>query len=287
MYAVWLDSAWLFLFLAAYISLRHEGFVSLPWVFGEWCGTGALVGLYALWNHLALHDHRQLVSFWIKSERAVGLRFAGQSMLVNVWTYVAIYLFIGIFSLSEVGEIKLAQLAFGPVTVMTVGMATAMVALASRYFAVNVKRALRFVIFGAFGIALLMLLYTLVVYALPVVGVTKLLGVAWPNARSLVPLTGLGVATLAIDAVLVAGIRAMRAAKENLRLAMAAVPFVFLLTIGGGALWGEGSVGRRVHRQRALRRRSAGRTHKDGTPRASAKDVAGEDLVHLLLGTYS
>lgn len=238
LYSVWLDTAWLVLFVVAYVVLRDEGFVSLPFVFGAWTVTGALVGLYAVWNHLALRDRRRLVAFWIESERAVGLRFAGQSILVNAWTYVAVYLFVVIFSLTEVGDIKLASLAFGPVTVMAVGMATAMVALASKYFAVDMKRALRFVVAGGFLTGAVMLVYTLAVYAAPVAGMTKLLGPAWPAARQLVPLTGIGVATLAVSAVLVAGLHALRAAKENLRLAMAAVSFVFVLTIGGGVLWG-------------------------------------------------
>jgi O-antigen/teichoic acid export membrane protein len=288
LYAVWLDVAWLVLFIAAYIVLRHQGLVSMPWVFGGWCASGAAVGLYALWNHLVVQHHGQLVSFWFKSERSIGFRFAGQSMLLNVWTYAAIYLFIGIFSLSVVGEIKLAQLAFGPVTVMTVGMATAMVALASRYFQVNVKKALRFVIFGAFGTALLMLLYTVAVFALPVADMTKLLGVAWPGARALVPLTGLGVATLAIDAILVSGIRALRAAKESLRLALAALPVVFLLAIGGGVLWGVQAalagacIGNGLYGLAALvvLIRTAHRIHP-------AEDPAGsEDQVERPLGTY-
>ncbi len=120
-YAIWLDVAWLVLFLAAYGVLRHQGLVSLPWVYGAWAATGSAVGVYALWNHLSLRHPRQLVSFWFRSERSVGFRFAGQFLLSSSWAYVVIYLFVLIFSIAVIGQFKLAQLAFGPIAVMGPG----------------------------------------------------------------------------------------------------------------------------------------------------------------------
>ena len=39
-YAIRLDAAWLVLFLAAYVVVRHAGLTSLPWLFGAWSATG-------------------------------------------------------------------------------------------------------------------------------------------------------------------------------------------------------------------------------------------------------
>lgn len=238
LYAVWLDTAWLVLFLVAYVVLRERGFVSMPWIFGEWSATGALVGLYALWNHLVIRNQRNLIAFWARSERAVAFRFAGESLLQNAWTYVAVYLLIVIFSLSEVGEIKLAQLVIAPTIVVLSGISTSMVAVASRYFATDAKKALRFVIGVAIAIAAVCLLWTLAVYSVPTATMTKLLGPAWPNARQLVPLTGIGMAAMGFGGMLGAGLRSMRAAKKTFRLSLASLPSVFVLSLGGGVIWG-------------------------------------------------
>ena len=279
---------WLVLFLFSYLVLRHLGHVSMPWIFGEWCATGALVGLYALWNHLALGNYRQLLSFFYKSERGLGFRFAGESLLLNAWTYAAVYILILIFSLSVVGEIKLAAFVIGPMTVITSGLSTAMVAVAARFFATDTKKALRFVIGTGVLAAVICLLWTLAVYAVPVAKMTKILGPAWPGARALVPLTGLGVAILGMGGTVTAGLRSMRAAKENFRLAMAGIPTIFVLSIGGGIVWGVKAAlagacaGYLLYTAAALVLLvwTAHRLH----PVSQQTDSA--DLVHLLLGTY-
>ena len=237
-YAVWLDLALLFLFIAAYVGLRHTGHVSMPWIFAAWSVTGAAVGLYTMWNHLSLRHPVEMVKFWFRSEHSVGLRFAGQWVLVSSWTYVAIYLFTLIFSLAVIGQFKLAQLAFGPMTVLTQGVATAMVALAARYFQIDVRRALRFVLLGIIGASAITVVWTVLVYIVPVHTFTKTLGPTWPVARTLVPLMGLAVVISSASSVVVAGLRSLRAAKENLRLAIGMVPILFSFTMVSGVLWG-------------------------------------------------
>ncbi len=237
-YAVWLDGVWLALFVVVYVVLRHQHHVSLPWVFGAWSATGAAVGLYALWNHLTLHRARKLVEFWFRSERAVGLRFAGQWLLVSSWAYVAIYLFVLIFSVAVIGQFKLAQVAFGPITVLSQGIVTGLVALAARYFQVDVHKALRFVLLGGVATAAVMLTWTLAVYFAPLGAMTKALGSAWPAAHRMVPLMGLAFALTSISGAAAAGLRAIRAAKENLYLAVAMVPVLAASCLIGGVVWG-------------------------------------------------
>jgi hypothetical protein len=237
-YAVWLDGAWLFLFLGAYEVLRHEHLVSLPWVWGSYCATGAAVGLYAVRNHLSVRGLRSQVVFWFRSERSVGLRFAGQWMLASSWAYAAIYLFVLIFSVAVIGQFKLAQVAFGPITVMSQGIVTGLVALAARYFRVDVRKSLRFVALGGLATAAMMLGWTAAVYFAPVHTLTKAFGPAWPAARRMVPLMGLAFALNAMSSASVAGLRSIRAAKENLRLAMAMVPVLATCSLVGGIVWG-------------------------------------------------
>jgi O-antigen/teichoic acid export membrane protein len=237
-YAVWLDGAWLFLFLAAYVVLRHEHHVSLPWVWGSYCVSAAVVGLYSARNHLSLRDVRRQVTFWFHSERAVGLRFAGQWLVASSWAYAAIYLFVLIFSVAVIGQFKLAQVVFGLITVMTQGIVTALVAVAARYFQIDVRKSLRFVLLGGLAPAAVMLAWTALVYFAPVAAMTKAFGSAWPDARRLVPLTGLAFSLQALSMAAIAGLRSIRAAKENLRLAIAMVPVLAGCSLIGGAVWG-------------------------------------------------
>ena len=67
---------------------------------------------------------------------------------------------------------------------------------------------------------------------------TNLLGPSWPQARTLVPFVGLGFALSAFSGAATSGLRAMRAAQENLRLALIMLPFLFVPCMGGAALWG-------------------------------------------------
>jgi O-antigen/teichoic acid export membrane protein len=236
-YAIRLDIAWLVLFLVSYGTLRSMDLVSLPWLFGAWCGTGALVGLTTMRSHLARRG-RQLLEFWVKSERAVGVRFAGQFMLVTSWSYFIVYLLVLVIALSAIGHFKLAQLSIGPITVMAAGLQAALVSLGAKRFQVDKHKATHFLLLAGSGTALVTLLWTGLVYFAPVHTMTTLLGPSWPQARILVPYVGLGFALSAFSGAATSGLRAVRAAKENLHLAIIMVPFLSVPCMGGALLWG-------------------------------------------------
>jgi O-antigen/teichoic acid export membrane protein len=243
-YAIRLDAAWLVLFLAAYVVVRHAGLTSLPWLFGAWSATGALVGLWTLRAQLAGGRRRGLLRFWDQSERGVGLRFAGQFMLVTSWTYLISYLLLFVLSLSAIGEFKLSQLALGPITVLLAGLQSALIALAAKRFQVDTGRAVRFLALGALGAFALTLVWTALVFAAPVHDMTTVLGGSWPAARRIVPYAGMAVALSGVAGAATSGLRAMRAASENLRLALGMVPLLFVLCMGGARLYGtEGAAG--------------------------------------------
>jgi O-antigen/teichoic acid export membrane protein len=237
-YAIRLDVAWLVLFLAAYVVLRHAGLTTLPWLFGAWGGAGAVVGLRTLRAHLAARGRGGLLRFWDESERGVGLRFAGQFMLVTSWTYFISYLLLFVLSLSAIGQFKLSQLALGPITVLLAGVQSALIALAAKRFQVDSHRALRFLAFGGAGAFVVTVVWTALVYAAPVGAMTAVFGHTWPAARVIVPYAGLSVALSGVAGAATSGLRAMRAAGENLRLALVMVPFLFALCMGGAALYG-------------------------------------------------
>ena len=163
-YAIRLDVAWLVLFLVAYVVLKQEGLTSLAWLFGAWSGAGALVGLWTLRAHFARTRRRQLLEFWDRSERGVGLRFAGQFMLVTSWTYFVSYLLLFVLPLASIGVFKLSQLALGPITVLLAGVQSALIALATKRFQVDTHKAVRFLLIGGVGSFALTMVWTGLVY---------------------------------------------------------------------------------------------------------------------------
>jgi O-antigen/teichoic acid export membrane protein len=237
-YSIRLDTAWVILFIGAFAVLRSTDHVSLPWLIGAWTGAGALVGLTTLRSHLVVHSARTMLRFWIESERAVGVRFASQFMLITSWTYFIFYLLVFVVSIDAVGQIKLAQLALGPVVVMAAGVQSALVSLASKKFRVDPRSAERFLFSIGCVMAAVTALWTALMFYLPVHSMAKLLGPTWPEARMVVPFMGLSFVLASFSGVANSGLRAMRAAKENLRLAIVMLPFVFVPCLGGAALWG-------------------------------------------------
>jgi O-antigen/teichoic acid export membrane protein len=238
-YAIRLDVAWLVLFLVAYVVLRHEGLTTLPWLFGAWSGAGALVGLWTLPAHLVgSPDRRRLLRFWDESERSVGLRFGGQFMLVTSWTYLISYLLLFVLTLAAIGEFKLAQLALGPITVLLAGVQSALIALAATRFQVDPRRAVRFLLLVGVGAFAVTVAWTALIYAAPLHVMNAVFGRNWPAARVIIPYAGLAVALSGFAGAATSGLRAMRAAAENLRLALVMVPFLFVLCLGGAKLYG-------------------------------------------------
>ena len=175
-YAIRLDLAWLVLFLVAYVVLKQEGLTTLAWLFGAWSGAGALVGLWTLRALAATSGRRRLLRFWDRSERGVGLRFAGQFMLVTSWTYFVSYLLLFVLPLASIGVFKLSQLALGPITVLLAGVQSALIALATKRFQIDARKAVRFLLIGGIGSFALTMVWTGLVYGAPLHVMTDLFG---------------------------------------------------------------------------------------------------------------
>ena len=196
------------------------------------------VGLWTLRAHFARTRRRQLLEFWDRSERGVGLRFAGQFMLVTSWTYFVSYLLLFVLPLASIGVFKLSQLALGPITVLLAGVQSALIALATKRFLVDTRKAVRFLLIGGVGSFALTMVWTGLVYGAPSHFMASLFGRNWMAARAILPYAGLAVAFASFANAAVSGLRAMRAASENLRLALLMVPFLFIFCLGGAELSG-------------------------------------------------
>ncbi len=141
-YAVWLDAAWLVLFVAATWSCATQGLLSLPWLFGSWTRNAVrLSGSTPLWNHLSAPPPRAQLGLLVPAASAPSACASPASGCSSArgptWPSTSSSC---IFSVAVIGQFKLAQVAFGPVTVLYQGIVTAMVALAARHFQVDSAR---------------------------------------------------------------------------------------------------------------------------------------------------
>ncbi len=118
------------------------------------------------------------------------------------------------------------------------GVQSALIALAAKRFQLDTHRAVRFLLLGGIGAFAVTVAWTALVYGAPVHAMTTVFGPSWPAARVIVPYAGLALATSAVAGAATSGLRAMRAASENFRLALVMVPFLFILCLGGAKLWG-------------------------------------------------
>lgn len=237
-YAVRLDAAWLGIFCLFYVGLRAYGFVSMTWLFAAWTVSGAAVGLVTMYFHLS-GDVRSLVGFWQRSERSLGLRFAGQFLVSSVSNYLVFYLLVlFVISIAQVGTIKLALLAVGPVTVMSAGVQSGVIALAAKRFRLDGDGAMRFLAMAGAAMAVVAGLWSLALYLAPVHTLTRLFGPTWPQARGLLPFGGLALALMCFGGIGTSGLQALRAARANLCVALSLLPVFVCLPILGAAVSG-------------------------------------------------
>ena len=180
---------------------------------------------------------RGLLRFWDESERGVGLRFAGQFMLVTSWTYLISYLLLFVLSLSAIGEFKLSQLALGPITVLLAGLQSALIALAAKRFQVDTGPA-SVPALGALGAFALTLVWTGLVYAAPVHDMTTVSAAAGRRPGGSCPTPGWQWLSAAWPGPPRRGCAPCAPPARTSAWPSCMVPFLFVLCMGGAKLYG-------------------------------------------------
>ena len=253
-YAIRLDLAWLVLFLVAYVVLKQEGLTTLAWLFGAWSGAGALVGLWTLRAHFARTGRRQLLAV-LGRERA-GRRPALRRPVhardvVDVLRLVpaALRPAPGLHRRVQAGPARPGA-HHGAAGRRAVGPHRAGdQALPGRHAAGGPLPPL-----GGVGLVR------------PHHGLDRRSSTAHRctscracsaatggRPGSSCPTPGWRWPSTSFANAANSGLRAMRAASENLRLSVVMVPFLFVLCIGGAELFGtRGAAGGLAHRRRHL-----------------------------------
>lgn len=196
------------------------------------------MGLWTIPRHLNLRQARERVRFFVKSEVSIAWKFAGQFILTSSWAYVIQYLMAIVLTIAAIGVFNLAVLAMGPLSVAAVGLQSAMISVAAKKFRDNASKTLRFIFLVATATAAVTALWMLLIYAIPVHDLKKALGPTWPQARSILLWVGLGVTISQWSGAGAAGLRALRAGKANLWLAVVLVPGLLVPVMVGAELNG-------------------------------------------------
>ena len=166
-YAIRLDLAWLVLFLVAYVVLKQEGLTTLPWLFGAWSGAGALVGLWTLRAHLrglGPAPPAALLGRERTGRRPALRRPVHARHVMDVLHLVPAALRA---PAGSIGVFKLSQLALGPITVLLAGVQSALIALATKRFQVDTRKAVRFLLSAGVGSFAVTMVWTGLVYGAP------------------------------------------------------------------------------------------------------------------------
>jgi O-antigen/teichoic acid export membrane protein len=237
-YAVKLDVAWIVLYAAAVIGLHADNLMTLPWLFGAWTASGAVVGLYTMPAFLSLRHIADDVRYWIRSEWNVGVQFAGQFVVRTFGVYGVVYLLVLVISLGAIGLVKNLQLAGAPLFVLFTGVQSALVAIISRKLRQDLRQTFRFLHITAAVMTLTMAVWAVLVYATPPHDVAKVLGHIWIQARPYALWMGAGAAFSVTASAYLVGLRAMRSAKDLLRLSIIMAPFQVIVPLIGAQLDG-------------------------------------------------
>jgi Na+-driven multidrug efflux pump len=124
------------------------------------------------------------------------------------------------------------------VVVMATGIQSALISLGSKKIRADKTKATYFFLFAGFMMALATALWTAIIYFMPLHDAIRAFGPTWRAARHVLPFMGMSFVFAGFSGASNAGLRSMRAAKENLNLAIAMLPFLFVPCMGGAALWG-------------------------------------------------
>jgi O-antigen/teichoic acid export membrane protein len=143
-----------------------------------------------------------------------------------------------VISLGAIGLVKNLQLAGAPLFVLFTGVQSALVAIISRKLRQDLRQTFRFLHITAAVMTLTMAVWAVLVYATPPHDVAKVLGPIWIQARPYALWMGAAAAFSVTSSAYLVGLRAMRSAKDLLRLSIIMAPFQVVVPLVGAQLDG-------------------------------------------------
>lgn len=237
--AAMLDLMWLIIQVVAYVLIILNLGASVSAVILSWVvGAATLVLAYGVAERA--YPSVKLGVAWLASNRDLAGRFFTEYLAISGVQQSVVYFSVVFAGVSAAGAIRGAQVATGPLSIFSMGVAVvALPALVARTRVANASVRLRRLSFlVSLALFVVTAAYALMVLALPDQLGTALLGASWHDASGLIPLVllQLAVSNLAYGAT--AGLRAMQEARLSLRLRLTTLPIALGAVIVGAWLGG-------------------------------------------------
>lgn len=177
------DGLWALLQLGGVVIAGANGWGAPAVLLGIW-GASALLSA-ALWPAATRGWWRHNGLRWLRRNRGVVAPLAGEGLLFQFGNQAAVFLLGAIAGLAQAGGYRAAQSLFGPVTVLVLGLRTAVLPALMRASRRSTDRALRGAAHVALAAGLFALVWGLALLALPDAAGRQILGPTWATAGAL------------------------------------------------------------------------------------------------------
>ncbi len=238
------DSLWLALSLASYLWLVASGRESVPYFILAWGVTGTVCFMVGAMQ-LRLMPSVVPGPRWLREQRELGLRFAGEVAIDGLLFELGLVLIGSIAGLAQLGVVFAGRLVMAPVNVLFMGLSAFAIPEGVRLRQTSLRRMNHLMEICAAASVLAATAWTGIVLAMPGSLGEALFGDSWSGARSLLIPTAIGVAAFGVTQAARAGLRALADARRSFRARAVGAPgFVVFGTIGAtvgqglGAAWG-------------------------------------------------
>jgi O-antigen/teichoic acid export membrane protein len=235
------DVAWLVLLVAALLAIDVAGISGLVPPIAAWGGSALAVVIIALVATSTSPSPREAVR-WLRIHADIAPRYAAEALIALTATQVTIIIVGVIAGLAAAGGLRGAQLLIGPMQVLLIGLGSIAVPEgAALVRAGGPRRLLRPTIGVSVGLTVTVLVYGVLLMAMPDQIGTMLLGETWPQAE--VVLGPLVIAYAGVSGGLGAaiGLRVLADARTSLRSRV--VDATAQTTGGVGGAWVGGAFG--------------------------------------------
>ncbi len=216
------------------VGTGHAGAASLVAAFGLGATVAALVGAKQT-------DVAPRVSSswrWTRDHRDLGVPFLIELVMITGMVQLTTFGVAAVAGVAAAGELRAAQLLFGPLTVVFLGVFVVALPAAARLAARSRPELSRMVTGLGVAMPLVTLVWSLGMVLLPAHLGSAVLGVNWAPARHLVVPLGALIGGHGCAIAAVVGLRALGASRRSLRARALAAPAILVGGMAGAELGG-------------------------------------------------